>query len=413
MRRNPALTTVFLVVLVDLMGFGLVLPLLPFYASDFHASDIQIGILYSIFSAAQLIFSPLWGSLSDRFGRRPIMLLSTFGAAVSYVMFGLADSYWMLLVSRAIAGIMGGNISAAQAYIADVTKPEERAAGMGLIGAAFGLGFVIGPAAATALLHPSFPSVMESLGASAFSQWVLAHKLEAPGFFAALLSFISFLLVVFKLPESVKEGATYGSARKGIFSADFWRQFAPGTSASPVIALLFAGTLFIWIGQGTMFSAFPMFCERKLGMSPDKVGIQFFYIGIFTAVMQGFLLRMIAKRFSEKNLFLSGTILNTIAMFSYVVVDSQAALLVSLFIMATGNSLIQPSIASLISKEAKPEEVGSLLGTSQSVAGLGRVIGPAWGGFWISFGVNMPFLITGFILLPAIWMAVRLKRKTV
>lgn len=406
MQRNPALNTVFLVVLVDLMGFGLVLPLLPFYAGNFAASDIMIGVLYSIFSAAQLIFSPLWGSYSDRYGRRPIMLISTFGAAISYVIFGLADSYWMLLISRGIAGIMGGNISAAQAYIADVTKPEERAAGMGLIGAAFGLGFVIGPAAAAGLLHPSFPSLLDGAGLEIVATWFRGHRFQAPGFFAALLSFISFLLVIFKLPETVKEGNTYSSERKGVFTKAFWQQFrTTAHGGSPMITMLFAATFLIWIGQGTMFSAFPLFCERKLGMSPEKVGIQFFYIGLFSAFVQGFLIRIVSKKFSERGLFLTGTFLNMVSMLSFALVVSQSSLLLVLFVMACGNSLVQPTIASLISKESKPEEVGSLLGTSQSVSGLGRVIGPAWGGMLIGFGVNTPFIVTGLLLIPAGWLA--------
>ena len=145
MKSKPALATVFLAVLIDLMGFGIVLPLLPFYASLFKASPVAIGLLYSIYSFAQLIFSPIWGGLSDRVGRRPIMLMSTLGASFAYLLFGLAHTLPLLFLSRLIAGIMGGNISTAQAYVVDVTPPEKRAEGMGLIGAAFGIGFGLGP----------------------------------------------------------------------------------------------------------------------------------------------------------------------------------------------------------------------------------------------------------------------------
>ena len=154
--KNLRLFTVFLVVLIALIGFGIVLPLMPFYASEFGASPIMIGLLYSIYSVAQLIFSPIWGGWSDKIGRRPIMLLSTFGASVAYILFGLADTFTLLMLSRLLAGVMGGNISTAQAYIADVTDVKDRAQGMGLIGAAFGLGFVMGPALATGLIHPLF-----------------------------------------------------------------------------------------------------------------------------------------------------------------------------------------------------------------------------------------------------------------
>src|SRR3989338_6879443 len=153
MNKKSALFTVFLVVLVDLMGFGIVLPLLPFYAEKFQASAVSVGLLYSIYSLAQLIFSPIWGAWSDRIGRRPVMLISTSGACLSYILFALSGSLGMLFLSRLVGGIMGGNISAAQAYVADVTDHEDRAKGMGLIGAAFGIGFMVGPAVASVLMH--------------------------------------------------------------------------------------------------------------------------------------------------------------------------------------------------------------------------------------------------------------------
>ncbi|MDR9367221.1 MAG: MFS transporter, partial [Balneolaceae bacterium] len=142
MKNKSALATVFLVVVIDLLGFGIVLPLLPFYAQEFSASAVTIGLLYSVYSFMQLIFSPIWGSWSDRVGRRPIMLMSTFGAVIAYIIFGFAGSLSVLFLSRIVAGTMGGNISTAQAYIADITDSENRARGMGLIGAAFGIGFV-------------------------------------------------------------------------------------------------------------------------------------------------------------------------------------------------------------------------------------------------------------------------------
>ena len=205
MKNKSALATVFLVVVIDLLGFGIVLPLLPFYAQEFSASAVTIGLLYSVYSFMQLIFSPIWGSWSDRVGRRPIMLMSTFGAVIAYVIFGFAESLSVLFLSRIVAGTMGGNISTAQAYIADVTDSENRARGMGLIGAAFGIGFVIGPATATGLIHPSFHEFIAGFGYSNFATWMEANRFALPGFFAAFLSFCSFLMVLFKLPETVDQ----------------------------------------------------------------------------------------------------------------------------------------------------------------------------------------------------------------
>ena len=223
--NKPALATVFLVVMIDLLGFGIVLPLLPFYAQEFAASAVTIGLLYSVYSFMQLIFSPIWGSWSDRIGRRPIMLLSTFGAVIAYIIFGLAESVGVLFLSRIVAGMMGGNISTAQAYIADVTDSENRARGMGLIGAAFGIGFVIGPATATGLIHPAFHEFVANIGFTEFAEWMSTNRFALPGFFAAFLSFCSFLMVLFKLPETVdttkERKAEY--RRPSVFTPGVWR----------------------------------------------------------------------------------------------------------------------------------------------------------------------------------------------
>jgi DHA1 family tetracycline resistance protein-like MFS transporter len=409
MKKNSAVSTVFLVVLVDLMGFGLVLPLLPFYAGEFNVGTVEIGILYSIYSAAQLVFSPIWGSLSDRFGRRPIMLISTFGGAVSYILFGLSGNYTMLLFSRLLAGIMGGNIAAAQAYIADVTKPEERAAGMGLIGAAFGIGFVVGPALAAGLLHPSVPAWFEAQQFPAFAEYLRLHKYENPGFFAGILSFVSFLLVAFKLPETVKNSST-AFRRIGVFTADFWRDLWPTTSKNKVISRYLLATLIMWISQGTLFAAFPLFCDIKLGLPAESVGFQFFYLGLISAVMQGFFIRKLSKSFQESSLFMGGAVISLIGMATFPFVETASGLPWALLILAVGNSLILPTLSSLISKESKPDEVGSTLGTAQSVAGIGRVLGPTWGGFLIAYGANIPFYANAILLSLAVLVAFKIKK---
>lgn len=412
MAKKGSLATVFFVVLIDLMGFGIVLPLMPFYANEFSANPLQVGLLYSVYSLAQLIFSPIWGTFSDRFGRRPIMILSTLGASFSYVIFGLAESYTILFISRLLAGIMGGNISAAQAYIADVTDEKSRASGMGLIGAAFGIGFVIGPALSTGLLHPSFPILLENFGLAGVSEFVAVHKYAVPGYVAAILSFASFLMVLGKLPETVDtSNQKESSVRRGVFRKEFWLNFLPSHSGNILLTLLFAVSLLVWIGQGTLYSAFPLFCEEVLGMTAVDVGIQFFYLGVVSAVIQGGLIRPLTARFSEESIFAWGIVFTFSGMFGFVFVDSVSTLTLSLVGLAIGNSLSLPTLNSLISKQCSPSELGAMLGTAQSIAGLGRVLGPTWGGWLFVFGPSIPFFATSLLVAPAILIAVRIWRK--
>lgn len=415
--KNGRLFTVFLVVLVDLIGFGIILPLMPFYASEFGATPVMIGFLYSIYSVAQLIFSPIWGSLSDKFGRRPIMLLSTLGAAIAYVIFGFAETFMLLLLSRLLAGVMGGNISTAQAYIADVTSTEDRARGMGLIGAAFGLGFVMGPVLATALIHPIIPEWFASAGYIGLSELISEHSYALPAFFAALLSFLSFLLVYFKLEETVVEGADVSSgARDGVFTKAYWKTLVDTgkSSAAGMTLILLMGSMFILsFGQSSLYSAFPLYCEAVLNMTAGQVGIQFFWLGIITAIVQGGLIRPLTKVFREETLFLVGNILMAVGLFLLGTAQTTAQLTTFLAIMAIGHSLNLPTITSLISQQADPRRMGATIGATQGLSGLGRAIGPTWGGLLFSFQVSLPFWATGIIILLTVWAAIKVRGTAV
>src|SRR5574341_184297 len=248
MKKSTPLITVFLAVFIDLIGFGIVLPLLPFYASVFSATPVQIGLLYSIYSLAQLIFSPIWGGFSDRVGRRPIMLLTT-----------LAD----------------------------------RAKGMGLIGAAFGIGFVLGPAISSLLIHPSFLKVFKIAE---------EYRYAIPGFFAALLSFTSFLLVYFKLPETVAVKSNEGSkrARPLIFTKTFWQ--------APLSPILLSTMFLLAFSHASLYSSFPLFSNRQLNLSAGAVGLLYVCMGLISVVVQGFLIRPLTRKFKEERLFLIGSI---------------------------------------------------------------------------------------------------------
>lgn len=407
--NKPALATVFLVVMIDLLGFGIVLPLLPFYAHEFAASAVMIGLLYSVYSFMQLIFSPIWGSWSDRIGRRPIMLLSTFGAVIAYIIFGLAESLGVLFFSRVIAGMMGGNISTAQAYIADVTDSENRARGMGLIGAAFGIGFVVGPASATALIHPSFHEFVAGLGFVEFAAWMGENRFALPGFFAAFLSFCSFLMVLFVLPETVDTSKKREPVFKkpSVFTPRFWKLLSEqkGKSARGYLIPLVIGFFLLSFGESSLYSSFPLFAEGELNMTAEQVGVQFFYIGIIAVVIQGFLIKPLTIAFAEEKLFMVGNILMVIGLGLIPLATNMLTLALFLGLMAVGKSLNTPTITSLISKEADIDNVGAIMGVSQGLSGLGRMIGPTWGGALFAVYFGLPFAATALIVATTVWIA--------
>lgn len=412
--RKGALATVFLVVLIDLIGFGIVLPLLPFYASQFHASPIAIGLLYSVYSFAQLIFSPIWGSFSDRIGRRPIMLMSTLGASFAYLLFAFSNSLWVLFLSRLLAGVMGGNISTAQAYVADVTTHEERAKGMGLIGAAFGIGFVLGPAISTFLIHPASHDLLAKIGLSSIHEWVSANKYSVPGLFAALLSLTSFFLVLVKLPETVHATDETDSTRivkTNLFSKTFWKGLTEKSSGETyLLSLLLLSALLLSWGQASLYSSFPLFCQKILNLSAEHVGLQYIYMGLVAVFIQGGLIRVLTKKYAEEKLFLIGSVLVAIGLALIPFARSEATLTSFLMVMAVGGSLNGPTLNSLISKTADPSKIGAAMGTSQGMAALGRVVGPTWGGVLYSVFFPLPFLLTALLVSSTIFIGFKLRK---
>lgn len=389
--KKSALLTVFVVVLIDLMGFGMVLPHLAFYAGEFDASPVAIGVLYSVYSFAQLIFAPIWGSISDRVGRRPIMMLSTFGAASAYLLFAWSNSLALLFASRILAGIMAGNISTAQAYVADVTDSSNRARGMGLIGAAFGIGFVIGPAIGAVLMH--------------FGTYALL------GYFAAALSATSFIMVWAALPESrhpsVSSDATR-IVRHSVFTKAFWTDLRVEGRGHGILPWLFAGAFILAFGQSSIYGAFPLFCKEQLGLTPVQVGAQYVWMGLVAAFIQGGMIRSLDKRFGEKPILLAGAIIMCCGFIVLPLAFNFLSLTGYLIIMAIGGSLATPTLISLVSKQSPPEKYGTILGASQGLSALGRATGPAWGGILYSAHPSAPFWATAGVLTVLIFISLKI-----
>lgn len=386
------------------MGFGIVLPLLPFYADEFRVSPVAIGALYSVYSLMQLVFSPFWGALSDRIGRRPVMLVSTTGSFIAYVLFAFSGSFAVLFLSRLIAGVMGGNISTAQAYVADVTTEENRSRGMGLIGAAFGVGFVVGPALASLLVQPWITDL--------FGVTHSTHRFALPGIAAALLSLISLFLVVFKLPESLQLMNVEDRARivrHSIFTPKFWRHLKE--QGSPLLPPLFLAMLIISLGHSSLYSSFPLFCREALKLTPAQVGMQFVVMGLITVFIQGFLIKRVTGVWGERRTFFVGNVLMIAGMAMIPLATTSGWLLIFLSIMAAGASLNGPTLNSMISKQAPAAEVGTVMGTSQGISALGRVIGPTWGGFLFGYSMRLPFCVTAAVLTVTLIVSLRLKER--
>ncbi len=368
------LLIIFLTILVNLIGFGIIIPLLPFYAEHFGASAVMVGLLSSSFSLAQFLFAPFWGRLSDRVGRRPVILIGLLGSALSYAFFALATSLPMLFLARSLAGIAGANIPTAQAFIADTTTAETRARGMGLIGAAFGLGFIFGPAIGGFLSH-----------------WGYA----APAWFAAALSLANFVAAVFLLPESRPPHAR-DTSRPGRIEVIRRAVAQPNL---PMVLLVY----FLVVAAFASFEAtFALYSERRFGFTPATIGYMFAWIGVVLATVQGVLVGRVVKRVGEKRLVPLAIFAIALAL-GFVPVAGTVPLLAAVAgLLAMGMGFNSPSMLSAISQLADARDQGSTLGVSQSLGSLARIIGPLWGG-WVfdQFGVQFPFFTSAAVMLLA------------
>lgn len=382
------LLILFLTIFIDLMGFGVFIPVIPIYARDLHASDALVGDLGAVFSLAMFICTPVWGSLSDRYGRKPVIMAAIGLSALSYALFAHATTLFLLVLSRVLTGIGSGNITAAQAYITDITPPQGRAKAMGIIGAAFGLGFIFGP----------------PMGSFIFAQF----GVEWVGYLAAALCLVNLVAVQAFLPESLTEK---DGARKV--------RVKPFTGAYRALKDLRFRDLyvvsFIFITAFSMMQmTIALLWIDNYGLNEKQIGLMFAAVGVASAIVQGGMIGWLQRTFGERKLMVYGSLCMAVGlgMIPFIPLSLFVPLsIVSILLLSLGNGCLNPTILSLLSRNAAQREQGEVLGTNQSFGSLARIAGPAMGGRLYSLGHALPYVSAAAIMLGALYWIRHFQRR--
>lgn len=355
--NRKLLFSILLVVFIDLLGFSLILPLLPYYAETFNASKFVTGLLIAVYALMQLIGAPILGRLSDRYGRRPILLISVFGTFIGFMLFGLATTLWMLFAARILDGLTGGNLSVAQAYISDVTDAKNRAKGLGLIGAAFGIGFIIGPVTGGILSQYGY---------------------NVPAFVAAGLAFINFIMIYAWLPESLTKEMRdqIGEQKKPAVTLD-----ALVTALKrPFTGSLLITRFFFSLAFAIFQTIFSLYALTKFNLTARDTGFVLTYVGVLSVIVQGFLVGRLTDRFREDHLIVFAVGLMAISLAGWALAPSVFWLLVVLAPTSISGGILNTLLSSTLSKAVAMQEVGGILGLSASVESSTRIIAPVLGG---------------------------------
>ncbi len=373
MPRNR-LTIIFIIAFLNLVGFGIIIPILPYYAAEFGLNTAMIGILIAVYPAAQLISAPLLGRLSDRFGRRPLLLISVFINTLAFLVFALAPNAAVLFISRIMAGLAMGNSSVLQAYITDLTEGPERTYCLGRVGAALGLGFIVGPA-----LGGGFSS----------------SGYAVPVFIAAFLSLLNVVAVYFWLPESLPDDG------KNHKEAGLWSlRHLANVFHRPLIAALLNTRFFFSLAFSTFTTIFALYAQEILHLSSAQTGYILAYAGFLIILVQGLMVEQLVKHFNEGSLLFYSMILMVLALIGWAFSDTVLTLMLVLIPLSVASGVFRTVITSTLTRASTPEEVGGVLGLSLSADSLTRVIAPSLGGVLLaSLGAAYPALSGAFFLL--------------
>jgi DHA1 family tetracycline resistance protein-like MFS transporter len=401
--KTSRLINIFIVVFVDLLGFGLILPLLPYYAETFGATPVVIGFIIASYAAASLFGAPLMGRLSDRYGRRPILLLSVAGTFIGYLLLGFALPIGgflaslfssqavnafvigVLFLSRIIDGFTGGNITVAQAYISDVTDEKDRSKGLGIIGSAFGLGFIIGPAAGGLL-----------------SRW----GYSVPAFAAAGIAFLNLISIFFFLPESLTDERREANHRqqRPAFSLKALTDALKRPKVGPLLMVRFV----IMLAFAMFQSVFALYAQRKLNLTSQSTGLVLTYVGLYSVLIQSVGIGLLTKRFKDNTLIIISMWLMFIGLVGWSLTPNLPIMLLTILPLTGGGWIVNTIITSAITKSVAPDEIGGMLGISTSLESITRVISPTIGGFLLgSIGTWAPGVASAGVILWAIWLAYR------
>lgn len=385
---RKAIAFIFITVLLDLLGAGILIPVIPFLVGQFNQDALMVGLLALSFYAAQFIATPALGSLSDRYGRRPVLIISVVGTGLGYFLFGFANTLWLLFAARLLDGFTGGNISVAQAYIADVSCSKDRAKNFGLIGAALGLGFIVGPA----------------LGG-----WLSQISLQTPAFVAGVLSLLAAAFGFFVLPESLPPERRL---REPIALKELnpFRQVG-GALRRPAMRRFLLASFAENFAFSALVTNFALFTFVRFGLGPQQNGAIFAYVGVVSALTQGLITGFLVKRFSEQRLIVVGLGLMTLGYAGLALAPGAWALYPVMTLIAFGKGIATPTLTSTISKQVSPREQGSILGATQALNSLALIVGPVWAGVTFDYlGANTPYWTgAGWLVVAALFAAGRVR----
>ncbi|MCU0372579.1 MAG: MFS transporter [Ignavibacteria bacterium] len=399
MKDRKALLVIFLTIFIDLLGFGIIIPLLPdFSFKVLHIDESIIGILVGIYSLMQFIFTPVWGSLSDIYGRKPILIMSLSGNVISYALMflvfsGIFPSVYLLAISRAFAGIFSANLSAAQAVISDITPPEERSKGMGFLGAAFGLGFVFGPA----------------LGGILSQNFGYGLPIALSGIFSLTALMLAVTILKETLPDDVRKVNKHNFSGVTFINLKGVKDVIKNKRVGVYVIIFF----FITFSFANIYGTFLLFAERTdtLGLNQEQVGLTLSFLGVVGAIVQVSLIKLFRNKVGEERTVVIGNFLVIAGLALIPFSLNVPMLLLVLMILGLGNGLNNPMLMGLISQNVDRDEQGSVLGINQSLGSLARFIGPVWGGFIYKFGFMFPFLSGGFFMLLITLFSLRILKR--